>query len=379
MTTQSAAALAELEAMASAGKVQRAPSVSKPARSSKTKAVNEEPSFPGVQEEQPYDPADIDGEPTQTYTAEDGTKYAWNPLRGIWMPQVDEELLRQQQAIYGGTPSEAPTKGSKKRKPKAQQQPKPIDPSVPQVTQNPSDLYVEGLPTDVTEEEFANYFSKVGIIRKDGETGALKMKLYRDAEGRYKGDGLVCYLVKESVDMAINLLDGADFRPGCPLHVSVAQFVNKPDLPKKKSKKRNKKIRLIDQTKELGWDENENVHVVMKHMFEPKESWEDPNFFTELKEDITAECSKMGPVDKVVIFEHNPEGVIVLKFKNGVAAKKCIEKMNGRFFAGKKLEAEFYDGRTNYHVEESEQSKTTRLAKWEKWLEDGENKTSATT
>jgi len=160
----------------------------------------------------------------------------------------------------------------------------------------------------------------------------------------------------------------------------VAQFVNKPDLPKKKSKKRIKKIRLIDQTKELGWGENENMHIVIKHMFEPKESWEDPNFFTELKEDITAECAKVGPVDKVVIFEHNPEGVVVLKFKDGASAKKCVEKMNGRFFAGKKLEAEFYDGRTNYHVEESEQSKTARLAKWEKWLDgEGESTTPATT
>ena len=58
-------------------------------------------------------------------------------------------------------------------------------------------------------------------------TATLKIKLYKDAEGRYKGDGLVCYLVKESVDMAINLLDGADFRPGCPLHVSVVRYLHR--------------------------------------------------------------------------------------------------------------------------------------------------------
>lgn len=132
------------------------------------------------------------------------------------------------------------------------------------------------------------------------------MKIYKDSDGRVKGDALICYLMKESVSLAISLLDGADFRPGHPLKVSVvclvvsynsealngrlkiaqAQFVSKPDLPKKR-KKRSKKVRVIDQKKyannlqfgysclfrELDWDEAENVNVVLQHMFDPKESW----------------------------------------------------------------------------------------------------------
>lgn len=43
--------------------------------------------------------------------------------------------------------------------------------------------------------------------------------------------------------------------------------------------------------------------------------------------------------------------------------------MEGRFFAKRKLNADYYDGVTNYFVAESEEEKTARLKKWEEWLE----------
>jgi HIV Tat-specific factor 1 len=50
-----------------------------------------------------------------------------------------------------------------------------------------------------------------------------------------------------------------------------------------------------------------------------------------------------------------------------------MQKMEGRFFAGKKLQAEYYDGVSNYHVEESEEMKQERIKKWNSWLEGDEN------
>lgn len=38
--------------------------------------------------------------------------------------------------------------------------------------------------------------------------------MYRDAEGKPKGDGLVVFLKRPSVDLALQLLDGASFREG---------------------------------------------------------------------------------------------------------------------------------------------------------------------
>jgi HIV Tat-specific factor 1 len=113
------------------------------------------------------------------------------------------------------------------------------------VVENQRDLYVEGLPPDITMEEFLNYFSKAGIVRKDEETGTLpvllsfsshlcfscasltiitgfvKAKIYKTPEGHVKGDGLICYYKKESVDLAISILDGAEIKKGHPLKLSV--------------------------------------------------------------------------------------------------------------------------------------------------------------
>ena len=35
--------------------------------------------------------------------------------------------------------------------------------------------------------------------------------MYRDVNGELKGDGLCCYLKKESVELALTLLDQSDF------------------------------------------------------------------------------------------------------------------------------------------------------------------------
>ena len=50
------------------------------------------------------------------------------------------------------------------------------------------------------------------------------------------------------------------------------------------------------------------------------------------------------------IFDGNPEGVVSLKFATKEAADECVALMEGRFFAGRQLEAFKYDGKTNYNV-----------------------------
>lgn len=52
----------------------------------------------------------------------------------------------------------------------------------------------EGLPPDITSEEFVEIMSKCGIVMRDPITEEYKVKLYKDREGNLKGDGLCCYL-----------------------------------------------------------------------------------------------------------------------------------------------------------------------------------------
>ena len=90
----------------------------------------------------------------------------------------------------------------------------------------------------------------------------------------------------------------------------------------------------------------------------------------DMKEDIKEECSKHGEVELVAVFENNPEGVVTIKFADSVAAARCIEVMDGRFFAQKKITAFYYDGFTNYKVDESEEQKKLREAAWNKYLQE---------
>ena len=95
----------------------------------------------------------------------------------------------------------------------------------------------------MTEEEFAEFMSKAGIINEDEKgkppaapaagappspilmasadvTGHKRIKLYLDEEGSPKGDGKCTYLRVESVQLALQLLDESDFRPGHKVRIT---------------------------------------------------------------------------------------------------------------------------------------------------------------
>ena len=60
--------------------------------------------------------------------------------------------------------------------------------------QKNTNVYVSGLPEDVTDDEFKELMNKCGMIMYDPRTQKMKLKLYRDADGKPKGDGLCCYI-----------------------------------------------------------------------------------------------------------------------------------------------------------------------------------------
>lgn len=68
----------------------------------------------------------------------------------------------------------------------------------------------------------------------------------------------------------------------------------------------------------------------------------------ELQEDLEGECKKLGPIEKMTIFEKHPEGVVIIKFGTAYAAEQCVKLMNGRFFGGRKLQSFYWDGATDY-------------------------------
>lgn len=234
-------------------------------------------------------------------------------------------------------------------------------------------ILVKGLPKDITEKEFLDFCSKAGVIRKYAQTKKPMFRLYEDENGNLIGR--VTYFRVESINLAFVLLDGDEIRPGYPVTIEESEYQEGDEEDIEKLKK-GKNRRVYDQSQELSWEEKEERHVIIKNCFDPKEALEDVYFYEDLKNAFKEECEKKcGEVESVKVFERNPEGVIAVKFARGYDAEKCIELMHGRWFDGRKLHAEFYDGISDYFVEEKDEDKEARDRKWAEWLGDDESET----
>ncbi|KAI8922324.1 hypothetical protein DFJ77DRAFT_425403 [Powellomyces hirtus] len=330
------------------------------------------------------------------YTGDDEISYEWDDEKHAWFPMWDQNLIETQQAAYGPTiveetPTEKP-KGKRKqvytseesaaKKPKGEAKKKPN-----------TSVYVTGLPYDTTEEELKEVFEKFGILMEDLKTGLPKIKLYRDAAGVPKGDALVSYFKEESVELACNLLDESDFRAGIAskIHVQKAVFQEKEKPPASEQPKpaaRDKKVaqKKISKLEKYGsyfahrgspHPLSTHFHVVFSHVANPG-AWTGSRNNQErkrrnLKEEVRSECEKLGEVTNIVLYDLEDSGVMTIRFKEVESAELCIRKMNGRFFAGRRIEAALFDGKSKYQQSKSDiqddADEKQRLEAYEKWLE----------
>lgn len=341
-------------------------------------------------------------EERQTYVdPSDGTVYEWDAEKRGWFPKVDEDFLAAYQMNYGFTPdgeqadttttnipvtSADETQTSNNQVPKEEK----VEENGPELlkkkkrkvdegwfevegNKNPN-VYISGLPLNTSEDEFIEMMSKYGIIMQDPDTNKPKIKLYRDQNGQLKGDGRCCYLKRESVDLAIKLLDESDYK-GNTIHVEQAEFHLKGEYnPALKKKKKNKKKKAgKGQEKLLDWVERDTRKkhervVVFKNMFDIEDFEKNPVLITDLRNDMKAECEKFGEVRKVIVFDRNKEGICSVAFTAFEAADACLPVMNGRWFAGRRITAERWDGVTSYKVEETDQQREQRLGEWDRYL-----------
>jgi HIV Tat-specific factor 1 len=237
-------------------------------------------------------------------------------------------------------------------------------------------VYVTGLPHDVTVEEVCEVFSrKCGVIAEEIDSGKPRIKLYTDEKGEFKGDALIVFFKAPSVDMAIMLLDDTEFRIGDrsngKMRVQAAESsykkVQHNDVGEEKEKMKTsmkEKLKIIKKTQKLDarladWSDDEAASVVetssrwdkvviLKHMFTLEELSEDPAAILDIKEDIREECSKLGEVTNVVLFDMEEDGVASVRFSNSEAARACIRVMDGRSFAGQRVEAYISDGKEHF-------------------------------
>ncbi|KAJ3145448.1 hypothetical protein HDU89_007073 [Geranomyces variabilis] len=324
------------------------------------------------------------------YTGDDNVSYEWDNEKHAWFPMWDQDLVDSQQAAYGPTVlEEAAPKRTKRKHVYTSDETQPKKPKAEAKKKPNTSVYVTGLPPDTTQEEVKEVFEKFGIIMEDLKTGKPKIKLYLNDAGEPQGDALVSYFKEESVELACNLLDESDFRVGKPstIRVQKAVFQEKerpPVTEKAKTTAADKKVfqkKMSKLEKRLDWFEEEPSKkadkfaklVVLKHMFTLKELEEDPALMLDLKEDVRDECEKLGEVTNVILYDLEDSGVMTIRFKEAESAELCIRKMNGRFFAGRRIEAALFDGKTKYAQSKSdtstEEEEKQRLEAYEKWLE----------
>ncbi|KAG9038049.1 hypothetical protein FRB95_002977 [Tulasnella sp. JGI-2019a] len=198
---------------------------------------------------------------------DDGTEMEWDTAKHAWVPIIDDELLKAQQAAYKmeGVDEDAIAapvlaREAKKRKdhptdPDAMDtgpvnikktkakvvKKKPTTtmtdaatsstPSAPPPRQSKNTaVYVSHLPPDSTTSELADAFGKFGLIEID-DKDEPKIKLYADEmTGQFNGEALIVYFKEESVDLAIRMLDDAELRlgdSGTRMAVRKADFTHK--------------------------------------------------------------------------------------------------------------------------------------------------------
>ncbi|RMZ83845.1 hypothetical protein DV737_g1476, partial [Chaetothyriales sp. CBS 132003] len=360
-----------------------------------------------VQSRFPKSPSQFDADPRISFSrldnkflleTEEGTEYEWDTSLKRWIPVLDQELLDQQAAIYKveGVDDDAATTVPNKKKRKQngdegnQKQKKPRANTA---------VYVTSIPLDATRSEIQSVFSKCGMIAEEIDSGQPRIKMYEDEQGAFKGDALVVYFRPESVQLALQMLDDSDFRlaesrPSARMRVQAADFSYKSqqDVPEKKSKGEQRKI--IKKTQKMNskladWDDDDaqlveqpnsrwDKVVILKHMFTLQELEEDPGAILEIKEDIRDECSKLGEVTNVVLFDKEADGVASVRFTSPEAAEACV--MNGRWFDERQLEAFVATGNENFRKtnekseafeDEDSDGEKGRLDKFGSWLEEG--------
>ncbi|CAI4227699.1 unnamed protein product [Auanema sp. JU1783] len=322
----------------------------------------------------------------------DGVRTKWNATTQQWEKdvEVDESFIAQYQAGYGveydyekmneERRALNPPKQEKKGK-RAAAEPRPegwID-----MDDKVNAIYLSNLPTDITDEEFLNFVSKCGVVQPDARNGKPKAKLYKDEEGNLKGDGRCCYIKKESVDLALQILDGFMLK-NREVKVEKAHFEIKGDYdPTKKRKKMSasqKKIYMDRQKRLFEWkaDKPRNYRpksdctVIFKNVFTLEEMLENAALLFDIKEMFNELCSKYGTPKKLVLYDNNPEGVLSVAFETTEISDLVVKMLNGTVIRGKQIQASLWDGKTKYKVEETEEDRAKRMEHWDKIMQ-GEN------
>jgi len=245
----------------------------------------------------------------------------------------------------------------------------------------PCRIYIGSIRWDVSETDIRNIFSAFGPIKS--------LNLVPNTEnGKHKGYGFIEYMSPQSAEVAIAKMNGA-IVAGRAIKVGMASGITVSTFPLASlfggttapsfldstiSASVNAAIAMATKvssgTNQDSISAEENLTIsgpqqramimqilardsmkvptlprtmVLRNMVSPGDVDE------ELKEDVSSECSKFGLIENVVIHEQPPENglaavvKIFVTYKGSESTTIAISAMNGRWFGGRQVIAEYYD------------------------------------
>lgn len=120
-------------------------------------------------------------------------------------------------------------------------------------------IWITGLPLDTTRNEIEDNFSRWGVIAREIDSGAPRIKMYYDENEKFKGEALVVYFRPESVQLAIQMVDETNFRGGqigpggvglMRVQAAELSFKSQKDAPAKPTVRDRRKV--LERTQELN-------------------------------------------------------------------------------------------------------------------------------
>lgn len=173
---------------------------------------------------------------------------------------------------------------------------------------------------ETKEKARANKITGEGQPTEEGSAAAATAKSAQEANKQRSQDK--AKIIRKTQKLSAKLADWSDDEPShLPSEVGAAA------LPKGGK-----------------WDKV----VILRHMFTLEELREDPAALLDIKDDIREECTKLGPVTNVVLYDLEEEGIVSVKFSTREAAEACLQLMHGRAFDGRTVEAFFATGREKF-------------------------------
>jgi len=267
-------------------------------------------------------------------------------------------------------------------------------------SKNNPNVYISGLPSDITIDELGSLFKQAGQIKIDPQTANLRIRVYGH------GDALVSYMHQESVALAISLFNETEIRPGIHLCVQQADFsesttnattnsLSTDQLRELAQLNRAKRQKLVEfQRKERAlksvWDVADygigSTHrpvVVFSNCFDPRTG--DQPDYDFIESEIEKFCAPLE-IKKITSIRNSIDGYVCVRFTNPRDAETCIARMQPigesesaepvAHIANRAVSAFIHDGRdlsSRMYVppestEQEQQDEQTHV--WESFLED---------